>query len=250
MTIETENDLIQLKRIGEIVAKTIKVMQGSVEIGMTTKELDDIGRAFLDKHGARSAPELVYNFPGATCISVNSVVAHGIPNSNLVLKEGDMVNIDVSAELNGYFADSGSSMIIPPSNELQKNLLRATKQALNKSIEEVTAGVPINIIGKTIEKHARKTGFSIIRDLGSHGVGRNIHEEPKFIAPYYNKNDKRILKEGMVITIEPFLSTGAEFTKQDKDGWSLITDKKYFTAQFEHTMVITKKKPILITICA
>ena len=248
MTIETANDLEKLKLIGKIVAKTIKVMSEALEVGMTTKELDDIGRKFLELHGARSAPELVYNFPGATCISVNEEVAHGVPSSR-VLKEGDLVNIDVSAELDGYFADSGSSFMIPPFTKLKKELLKATRQALIKSIEEVRAGVPINIIGKTIERHARKSGYSVIRDLGSHGVGRSIHEEPKFIAPYYNKEDKRILTNGMVITIEPFLSTGAEYVSSGSDGWTLKTDKEYLSAQFEHTMVITNKKPILITIC-
>ncbi|MEK7433139.1 MAG: type I methionyl aminopeptidase [Cyanobacteriota bacterium] len=248
MTLETAEDLEKLKKIGYIVAKTIKLMKNSIESGMTTKELDDIGRKYLELEGAKSAPELVYNFPGATCISINESVAHGIPNSTII-RDGDMVNIDVSAELDGYFADSGSSFIVPPSNDLKKNLIKATKQALNKAIDEVKAGVFVNIIGKTIEKQARKAGFSIIRDLGSHGVGRHLHEEPKFIAPFYDKNDKRVLKEGMVITIEPFLSTGAEYVFQDRDGWTLKTDKRYITAQFEHTMVITKNKPILITVC-
>ena len=248
MTIESAKDLESLRIIGRIVAQTIKLMQQSIESGMTTKELDDIGRKYLEHHGARSAPELVYNFPGATCISINEAVAHGIPGEKII-KDGDMVNIDVSAELNGYFADSGASFIVPPSNDLKKELLRATKQALNKAIDEVRAGMPINIIGKTIEKHARKTGYTVIRDLGSHGVGRALHEEPKFIAPYYDKNDRRILKEGMVITIEAFLSTGAESITQDKDGWTLKTDNKFLSAQFEHTMVITKNKPILITVC-
>lgn len=248
MTIETEYDLEKLKIIGRIVAQTIKLMSESMEPGMTTAELDNIGRKFLELHGARSAPELVYNFPGATCISINEAIAHGIPNQR-VIKEGDMINIDVSAELDGYFADSGSSFIIPPHNKDQKELLRATRQALNKAIEEVRDGVPVNVIGKTIEKHARKSGYSIIRELGSHGVGRSIHEEPGFIAPYFDPKDKRILKDGMVITIEPFLSTGAEHVDQDRDGWTLKTNKKYMSAQFEHTMVITKKKPILITVC-
>ena len=248
MTIETAKDLQSLKIIGKIVAQTIKLMQNSIEVGMTTKELDEIGRKYLEQHGARSAPELSYNFPGATCISINEAIAHGIPGSRII-NAGDMVNIDVSAELDGYFADSGASFVIPPSNDLKKDLLRATKQALNKAIEEVRAGVPINIIGKTIEKHARKTGFTVIRDLGSHGVGRALHEEPEFIAPFYDKSDKRILKEGMVITIEPFLSSGAETIRQDRDGWTLKTEKRFLSAQFEHTMVVTKNKPILITVC-
>lgn len=248
MTIETEEDLVQLKIIGRIVAETIKIMGDAIEPGITTLELDQIGKQHLDFHGARSAPQLVYNFPGTTCISVNESIAHGIP-SNRALQSGDLINIDVSAELNGYFADSGHSFIVQPNaDKSKKELLRATKQALNKAIDEVKDGMPVNIIGKTIEKHARKSGYSIIRDLGSHGVGRSIHEEPGFIAPYFDPSDKRMLKNGMVITIEPFLSTGATSIYQDRDGWSLKTDKKFMSAQFEHTMVITKNKPILITL--
>lgn len=247
MTIETEEDLNNLKIIGRIVAETIKIMGETIESGITTIELDNIGKQNLDFYGARSAPNLVYNFPGITCISVNESVAHGVP-SNLALKAGDLINIDVSAELNGYFADSGASFIVPPNiDKNKKELLRATKQALNKSIEEVKDGVFVNVIGKTIEKHARKSGYSVIRDLGSHGVGRSIHEHPEFIAPYYEPKDKRILKNGMVITIEPFLSNGATSIYKDRDGWSLKTEKGFMTAQFEHTMVITKNRPIIIT---
>lgn len=248
MTIETAEDLENLKIIGRIVAQTVKLMHNSIEPGMTTKELDDIGRKYLEDRGARSAPELTYNFPGATCISINDEIAHGIPGSKII-RAGDVINIDVSAELNGYFADTGASSIVPPSTDLKKDLLRATKQALNKAIDDIKHGTPINVIGKTIEKHARKTGYTVIRDLGSHGVGRALHEEPEFIAPYFDKNDKRILTNGMVITIEPFLSTGAERIFEDRDGWTLKTDKRFLSAQFEHTMVITKKKPILITVC-
>jgi methionyl aminopeptidase len=248
MTIETLSDLENLKIIGRIVARTIKLMGEVLEPGMTSRELDDIGRKYLESFGARSAPELVYNFPGATCISINDEIAHGIPGARII-NAGDLVNIDVSAELNGYFADSGSSFIVPPVSREKKDLCRATKQALNKAIDEVRAGIPLNIIGKTIEKHARKSGYTIIRNLGSHGVGRGLHEEPGFIAPYYDPTDKRILKEGMVITIEPFLSNGAEFVDEANDGWTLKTERNFISAQYEHTMVITKKKPILITVC-
>jgi methionyl aminopeptidase len=248
MTIETMLELENLKVIGKIVAETIKIMSRSIEPGMTARELDNIGRQYLDSKGARSAPELVYNFPGATCISINNEVAHGIPNSRIINK-GDLINIDVSAELNGYFADSGASFIVPPFSREKQELCRATRQTLNRAIEEARAGQPVNIIGKTIERHARKTGYTVIRNLGSHGVGRGLHEEPKFIAPYYDKNDRRMLKEGMVITIEPFLSNGAVYVEQANDGWTLKTEKNFISAQYEHTMVITKKNPILITVC-
>lgn len=249
MSIENEKDLINLRRIGKIVAQCLQFMGSKLEPGITTLELDQLGQFFLEKHGARSAPKLVYNFPGTTCISVNEEAAHGVP-SQKILNAGDLVNIDVSAELNGYFADTGGSFIIPPESEIKKNLCRVTKRALELAIESAQAGKPINSIGRAIENEALKNNLSVIENLGSHGVGRALHEEPGFIAGYFDPKDKRILKENQVITIEPFLSTGAIEVFDAGDGWTLSTDKKYLTAQYEHTMVITKGKPLIMTLPA
>ncbi len=246
MSIESENDLVALKKIGRIVANCLQAMGRALEPGMRTRELDDIGRAYLELHGATSAPQLSYNFPGATCISVNEEAAHGIPGER-VLMASDLVNIDVSAELNGYFADTGGSFIIPPESDLKKNLCLATKQALAKAIQVASAGKPLNLIGRAIESHARKNNLTVIENIGSHGVGRALHEEPGFIPGYYDPKDKRILEQNQVITIEPFLSTGARQVFDAGDGWTLITDQKFLTAQYEHTMVITKGRPIIVT---
>lgn len=182
---------------------------------MTTAELDELGRVYLESFGARSAPKLVYNFPGTTCISLNEDIAHGLPNQT-ILKEGDLVNIDVSAELNGYFADTGGSFVVGKSSELQKKVMKAAREALNAAVSVAKAGAPINLIGKQIEKVARKHQLKVIKNLGSHGVGRALHEEPEFIAGFYDPEDRRILKEGQVITIEPFLSTKTEFIKEQR----------------------------------
>ncbi len=249
MSIENENDLKALQKIGKIVAQCLQYMGSKLEPGITTLEIDQLGQAFLEKHGARSAPKLVYNFPGATCISVNEEAAHGVPGFKK-LAAGDLVNIDVSAELNGYFADTGASFIIPPESDLKRNLCLATKRALDMALRAATAGQPLNVIGKAIEKEARKNNLTIIENLGSHGVGRALHEEPEFIPAYYDPKDKRILKENQVITIEPFLSTGAREVFDTGDGWTLATSKRFLTAQYEHTMVITKGKPLILTLPA
>lgn len=246
MTLETEVQLIALRKIGRIVANCLQYMQGEAEPGMTTAELDALGDAYLTKHGARSAPRVTYNFPGATCISINNEVAHGIPGSRR-LKRGDLVNIDVSAELGGYFGDTGGSFIVPPESKRKQQLCVATKAALAAGISAARAGRPLNSIGAAIEKVALKTGHSIIRNLGSHGTGRALHEAPSFIPSYYDPRDKRILRENTVMTIEPFLSTGATFADEAEDGWTLFTDPKFLSAQYEHTMVITKGKPIILT---
>lgn len=246
LDLENEEDISKLKEIGKIVSQTLKQMGEYVQAGITTKELDDIGRQLLLEQGANSAPELVYKFPGATCISINHAVAHGIPDDT-VIKNGDMINIDVSAEKHGFFADTGASFIVPSANPEQKKVCQTTRKALKKAIQEVRAGRPLNIIGKTIEAEAQKNGLSIIRNLGSHGVGKGLHEEPKFIASYYNHADRRVLTKGMVITIEPFLSTGAKNVYVDKDGWTLRTQPHFYTAQYEHTLIVTEGDAIVVT---
>jgi methionyl aminopeptidase len=247
MSIENENDLMALRKIGRIVALCLQYMGSKLEPGITTLELDLLGQNFLEKHGARSAPKLVYNFPGSTCISVNEEAAHGIPGSR-VFAAGDLVNIDVSAELNGYFADTGGSFIIPPESNVKRNLCLATKRALEMALRSARAGRLLNGIGQAIEKEAHRNHLTVIENLGSHGVGRALHEEPDFIPGYFDPQDRRILKENQVITIEPFLSTGATEVFDAGDGWTLRTGKRFLTAQYEHTLVITKGQPLIMTL--
>lgn len=250
MSIENENDLQSLRIIGKIVAHCLQFMSKNLEPGITTLELDELGRKFLENHGAKSAPRLIYQFPGTTCISVNEEAAHGIPSATKILKAGDLVNIDVSAELNGYFADTGGSFIIPPVTTLKQNLCRVAQNALARAMKEAKANARINRIGYAVEQEAQKHGFTVIENIGSHGVGRALHEEPNFIQNYWDPRDKRILKEGQVITIEPFISSGANEVYDTGDGWTLSTNPGVFTAQFEHTMVITKGKPLIMTLPA
>ena len=246
MTVETSEQLARLRKIGRIVAQTIRVMGQHLQPGITTRELDAIGRAYLESQGARSAPETVYNFPGATCISVNHEVAHGIPDDRPI-KAGDMVNIDVSAELDGFFGDTGHSFIVEPATEAQQKICRVTKKALNRAIGVVRTGVPINAIGRAIENTARQYGCTVIKNLGSHGVGSALHEEPFFIPSFYDETDTRILQEGMVITIEPFISSGATSVLEADDGWTLYTPPEFITAQYEHSMMVTRTGAVILT---
>lgn len=249
MSINSEKDLVALRNVGRIVARCLQRMQSMLEPGITTAELDAIGGQFLEAHGAQSAPKLTYNFPGFTCISVNEEVAHGIPGSR-VLRAGDLVNIDVSAEKDGYFADTGGSAIIPPESKLHLQICAVAKKALESAMLEARAGAKINRIGFAIEREATSQGLTVIRNIGSHGVGRALHEEPGFIAGFYDKSDKRILRENQVITIEPFISSGAREVFDKGDGWTLMTNTGIFTAQYEHTLVITKGKPLIMTLTA
>lgn len=247
MTIENEDDLRKLRAIGRIVYETMMLMKKHIEPGITTLELDAIGKANLDKYGANSAPQVTYDFPGATCISINEEAAHGIP-SGRVVQPGDLVNIDVSAELDGYFGDTGATFPVPPTEARLEYLCQSTRKALRQAMNAAKAGARISQIGATIERVARQSGFVTIRDLGSHGIGRSLHDEPHFIPNFNDRTDRRRLEEGMVITIEPFLSTGADRTETADDGWTLLTGAGNYSAQYEYTMVITKGKPIVMTV--
>ena len=188
----------------------------------------------------------MYDFPGHTCISINDEAAHGILSGRKV-ESGDVVNIDVSAELNGYFGDTGATFPVPPVDPRIEYLCQVTRISLNAAMAAARAGAKVNQIGQAIEKTAINAGFTTIRDLGSHGIGRSLHEEPQFIQNFYDKSDTHTLREGQVITIEPFLSTVADSTVTAEDGWTLLTGDGNRSAQYEHTIVITRGKPLVLT---
>ncbi|NQX43761.1 type I methionyl aminopeptidase [Paenibacillus tritici] len=246
MTSETLQDMQGLKAAGKVVGHTIAEMKKSVVPGMTTAELDEVGAKILNHFGAKSAPKVTYNFPGTTCISVNEEVAHGIPGQR-VIQAGDLINIDVSAELNGYYSDAGVSFQLPPYNEKLIHLCRSTEETMMSVINHLRAGMKVNEIGRVMESEARKRGYKVVRNLCSHGIGKALHEKPFEILPFYNPRVTTVLKEGQVITIEPFLSTGADFVEQQSDGWTLSVADNSRVAQYEHTIVVTKGKPIILT---
>lgn len=246
MTIDSENDIRQLKAAGQVCAQTLKKMMAAARPGITTGELDDIGREFLAAEGAHSAPQAMYNFPGATCISVAPVIAHGIPG-DYALKDGDLIHIDVSAELDGYFADTGASLSMGKRPAAEK-LLEATKATLWKVLHTARAGRPLNEIGRTVQMEAQKRGFRPIIDLTGHGIGRKLREEPTEVLNFYNPNDKRILNDGLALAIEPFLTIGKGRIVEERDGWSLRAVDRAIAAQFEHTVIITKNQPIVVTL--
>lgn len=247
MTVENQKDVDGILNVGRIVARVREAMLAAVEPGMTTAELDEIGAELLERYGAKSAPRVTYNFPGATCISVNEEAAHGIPG-NRVIQPGDIVNVDVSAELDGYFADTGGTMVVPPVASIKARLCHATQLALKHALEQVRAGAPINRIGKAVQRTAKTHGFKVIRNLGGHGIGRSLHEEPEGIVSYFDKSDTRRLELGQVIAVEPFLSTRSTQVTEAKDGWTLVGHPANLSAQYEHTLIVTRGAPIVATL--
>ncbi len=247
MTADSQQDIEYLKAIGRVCAETLRRMMDATRAGMPTRELDEIGRAFLEAEGARSAPQITYNYPAATCISVSPVIAHGIPDEH-VLQEGELIHIDVSAELDGYYADTGASLVVSKRDRNLQKLLEATKATLMKTLHAAKAGNPLNGIGRTVQNEAHKRGYNVIYDLTGHGIGRKLHENPREILNFYNPNDRRMLNDGLVLAIEPFLTTGVGRVIQEGDGWSLRTSDRAIAAQFEHTIVVTRNEPIILTL--
>lgn len=247
MTADSEHDIKYLKAIGRVCAQTLKKMMKEAKPGMTTTELDCIGKEFLEKEGATSAPQAMYKFPGATCISISPVIAHGIPGGH-VLQAGELINIDVSAEMDGYFADTGGSMVVSKNIPEIEKMLEATRSALAKAVRSAKAGQPLNLIGKTVQQEASHNGFNVIYDLTGHGIGRQLHEKPSAVYNFYKPDDRRMLNEGLVLAIEPFLTTGKGHVVEKRDGWSLQTIDKTIAAQFEHTIIVTRNEPIILTL--
>ncbi|WP_102272991.1 type I methionyl aminopeptidase [Cytobacillus massiliigabonensis] len=245
MIVKTEEDLNGLKEIGKIVALIRDELIAMTKPGITTKELDDYAGELFEKHGALSGPKGEYDFPGFTCISVNEEVAHGIPGKR-VIQEGDLVNIDVSGSKNGYFADTGLSIVVGGDQRLEK-LCETAQLAFEEGLKKIKAGAKLSMIGKVVNRTANQHGYTVIKNLTGHGIGRSLHEKPDHILNYFEPWDSQLLKDGMVLAFEPFVSTGAEEVIELDDGWTFVTRDKSYVAQCEHTLIVTKGEPIILT---
>ncbi|GER66751.1 methionine aminopeptidase [Weizmannia acidilactici] len=246
MIVRSEEDLEGLKKIGRLVAAIRDELKEKAKPGISTKELDELAGRRFEENGAISGPKGEYDFPGYTCISVNEEVAHGIPG-NRVLREGDLVNVDVSGSLNGYYADTGISFVVGKGDSELFALCECAQRAFDRGLEKIRAGKKQNQIGRAVEKEVYRSGFEVLLNLTGHGVGRALHEDPEYILNYYDPEDTDLLQDGMVIAFEPFVSTGADEVVESGDGWTYVTPDGSFVAQVEHTVIVTKGKPIVLT---
>ncbi|MNK48164.1 Methionine aminopeptidase 2 [compost metagenome] len=247
MSITNEAELQGMQKASEAVALTLKAMKDYAKVGMSTKELDDFGGKMLEEFGAKSAPFLTYNFPGYTCISVDNEFCHGIPTAQRILQEGDLINIDVSAELNGFWSDNGCSFVLGEDIHQHQKLVNASKEILQKAIANIKGGVRISDIGHLIETEAKKRGYKVIKNLTGHGVGRSLHEEPHEVACYKDRFNLTRFKKNSVVAIETFISTDSTIAETLADGWTMVGNRGGYMAQHEHTIIVTDGKPVILT---
>jgi methionyl aminopeptidase len=245
MSIRSQEQLERLRAIGRIVRLALDRTAAAVRPGITTAELDRIGARTLAEHGAESAPPKVYGFPGALCISVNEEALHGIPGPRVIC-EGDLVKLDLVAEKDGYFADAAVTVTAGTAGAEARELARCAESAFWQAAKAACAGNRVFDIGRAVEKETRRCGFAVMRELCGHGVGRTIHEPPS-VPNYHDARFHQRLTEGLVITIEPIIAAGSGKGVQADDGWTIRTVDRSWSAHYEHSLVITKGSPILLT---
>jgi methionyl aminopeptidase len=245
MTIKNQEELTGMRAAGTVVCHMLEAMKQSVTSGITTAELDEVGAKVMREHGARSAPALVYKFPGVSCISVNEEAVHGIPGQRK-LQDGDLVKLDVTVEKDGFMADAAVTVSVGVATEEKQRLMSCAERAFKLAMLVARAGSRVSEIGRVVEHEVQRCGFSVIRELGGHGIGRTIHEQPS-VPNYRDPGEQRLLKKGLVITVEPIIASGSGKVSLARDGWTVRTTDGTASAHYEHTLMITEEEPVILT---
>ena len=244
MSIESTDDLEGVREAGRVTTATLDALVQQLRPGVTTGALDAVAADVLARNRARSAPAMVYGFPGTVLISVNDEIVHGIPGRRR-LEHGDLVSLDVTVEKDGYVADAARSVIVGEGSPTARQLIAAAEAALGAALTVARAGTPVNEIGRAVQREVRRHGFSIVRGLCGHGVGRTIHESPE-VPNVYDRSQRDVLTDGLVLTIEPMITAGSSYPVQSADGWTLRTRDGSLAAHCEHTLVITRGRPLIL----
>jgi methionyl aminopeptidase len=245
MTIGGSRELDAVREAGRVVARILHALVRETRAGVTTADLDRTAARLLEEEKARSAPELVYGFPGATCISVNEEIVHGVPGPR-TLRAGDVVKLDVTVEKDGFMADAARTVVIPVAASEKKRLVSCARTAFSEAMRVARVGFKVRDIGAAIEGVAERFGFAVVRDLNGHGIGRTIHEEPT-VPGYYDPGRSQPLVEGMVLAIEPILCAGSGSTRLRSDGWTVVTSDGSLAVHHENTIVVRNGAPLIVT---
>ena len=246
MSINEPGEMVGMRAAGEVVRSMLDAMKEQVRPGITTAELDEVGASVMREQGAQSAPALVYGFPGVSCISLNDEAVHGIPGKR-TLQQGDLIKLDVTIEKDGFMADAAVTVPVGEVTEERKNLVACAERAFAKAMLVTRAGFRVWEIGRAVEREVRRSGFSVIRELAGHGIGRTIHEEPR-VPNFPDAQSNQVLTEGLVITVEPIIAAGSGRVFIAPDKWTMVTSDHRPSAHYEHTLVITNGAPILLTV--
>jgi methionyl aminopeptidase len=246
MSIKNHQDLIGLKEVGRVVHLALAAMRRVVCPGISTREIANVGGQVMRHNGARSAPALVYGFPGDVLISLNDEAVHGIPSNSRKIRPGDLVKLDVTFEKNGYMADAAITVPVEPVSNEARRLVACAESSFQKAMQFARAKRRINEIGRAVEREVRANGFHVIRELSGHGIGRTIHEAPS-VPNFDDGTARQRLRSGLVITVEPIITAGSGIAEEAEDGWTVKTVDGELSAHYEHTIVITEAEPILLT---
>ncbi len=245
ITLKTEKELAYMRDAGRIVAGALDEVTRGVRPGVTTVELDRLAESYIIARGARPAFKGLYGFPSTICASPNELVVHGIPGLR-VLENGDIISIDIGAEINGYFGDGAVTLPVGEIDEETKRLLKVTEESLYLGIIQAVEGNRLSDISHAVQKHVEGNGFSVVRDYVGHGIGRSMHEEPQ--VPNFGRAGRGPrLKAGMTLAIEPMVNMGTHEVCTLPDNWTVVTKDQKKSAHFEHTIAITNGRPEILT---
>ena len=246
VVLKTVQEIEKMKLAGKISARALKLAGEMVEPGISTGKIDEAVSKYIKSQGAASSTLGYSGFPKSCCISVNNEIIHGIPSNSHILKNGDIVSIDISANIGGYHGDNAYTFACGDISKNAKKLINATKESLQKAISAAKVGNRLGDVGNTVEEYAKERGYSVVRDFVGHGVGASLHEDPS--VPNYGKPGHGLrLREGMTIAIEPMVNEGTSEFITLSDGWTIVTADKKLSAHFEHTVAITSSGPLILT---
>jgi methionyl aminopeptidase len=244
--LKSSDDIKRIKEAGKVIAEIFKVIPGISLSGLSTLQLDEFIEDIIHKSKARPSFKTVRNYNHATCISINDEIVHGIPSKDKIIKAGDLVKIDIGVVKNGYFADGCYTFAVKPVSENADKIISVTSTALEKGIALLYPGNKLGDIGYTIQEYVEGHGFSIVRDYAGHGVGFAVHEAP-VVLHYGDKGTGKVVREGMVLALEPIVNEGTYEVRLLEDGWTAVTRDRKISAQFEHTVAVTKDGPVILT---
>ncbi len=248
IVIKTQEEIEKMRKVGKLAAQLLNYIGPFVKEGVSTQYLNDLCEKFTQKNGAISAPLNYHGFPKSICTSINNVVCHGIPSEQDILKDGDIVNVDITVILDGYHGDSSRTFMIGNVDEKIQNLVSRTESAMHRGIAAVKPGKYLYEVGKAIEKYIGKFDYSIVRTYGGHGIGKRFHEDPH-VLHHFSRENKIRLQEGMIFTVEPMINMGKSYAVETSatDGWTVTTVDGSISAQFEHTILVTSEGAEILT---